>query len=1786
MGVAGRILKPAAHFMWLLLLGAGMARAQTINYDVLFDLDRNNASGCTAPVADPAAGISGYERRLRATVDTTLTQVTGVTIESCNGGSFGAPVPVDGSYPVGLNNGIDGGDVIELSVSLAQLQPDGNNVVRIAYVASDDVDSDILLTTDGSAAGQTILLGLPIAVPTLSAIGIAILLTLLLLLAWRRHRAMGSMLSIMLLIVAAGVVVAMVFDSDGDVSDWTGIDPRAIDPAGDSTSGSGSLDILAGFVALDNDTVFLRMDVGDMENTPPIAADDAFSVDEDNPLNVAAPGVLANDSDPDMDPMTAVLVSGPANAAAFTLNADGSFNYTPAANFNGADSFTYTANDGTGPSAPATVTITVNPVNDPPSAADDAATTLEDNPVVIDVLANDSDIDGNLAPASVSITTPAANGGTVVNNATGEITYTKNADFNGSDSFVYEVCDDGTPLPAQCATATVTVTITSVNDAPSFTPGGDVTVNEDSGAFNAAWATAISAGPADEAGQNLNFNITANDNPGLFATAPAIDAGGNLSFTPAADLSGSASITVQLMDDGGTANGGVDTSAPVSFVITVNPVNDAPSFTAGSDVTVLEDSGASTTPAWATAISPGPADEAGQMLTFNITANDNPGLFSAAPAIDATGTLTFTPAANAFGTANITVELMDDGGTINGGVDTSAPATFAINITGINDAPSFIPGMNPSIDEDSGAQDNPWATGISAGPANEAGQSLTFVVAEVSRDSTLTFTAAPAVSNTTGNLSFAAAANAYGSATYNVSLVDGGGTANGGIDTFGPVTLTLTVNPLNDGPTVGMAPSYTATTNIQINVPAASGLLLGASDDATEAADPAGPAAPGTNLTIGNGGNPAPTTTANGGNLTINTADGSFAYNPPAGFTGADSFTYVICDDGIGAPGPICSAPITVNITVSGPAVWFIDNAAPAGANNGRLTSPFESLNAFNGSALPAAGDFIFLATGSGPYNDGATGFTLLDNQTLFGQGTTGTTFDAFTGITAAPNSAPRPTLGGTDPVVTATTNAIVVNTTAGNSNTLRGFNIGNTTNGSGLQGNMRGTLNVSEVDITGDGSLMDIFGSNTGVLNANFGVLSSNNAATTVVTSVFDMAGGSLSALSTSITNPAAAAINLQNNPGVQFNFGNLATILTTNGFGIRSNNGGDITISPPAPITIQTNGGAALDLTGGTYTGFNFSSLSASNTVTGISLNNTAGFISCGGGNITNTTGDAVVITGGSNNITLGTFITNTAGRSVSVTGHTGGNVVFNQISDTGSGVFVNNNPGTTLFFSGTMNLNTGANNAFTATNGGTIDITGMNNMVTTTTGTAVTIQDVAIRNTGVTFQSVSANGSANGINLANTGNGPFSITGNGTCTCTAASAANCSGGIIQNSTVTGISLLATNGGVSLNCARIQNTAGDGISGMNVTNLSIQNSVIIDAGDAVGEDGIDIDGLFGTGNLISNSSVTRSAEFNVNIENNTATNVAPGIPDTLMVSNSTFGDNEFNGTGADGIFFGGLGTANMRLDVNGINCTDCRTDGIQADAGNSSTVESVVTNSTFNSNNIGLNISGANTATMSYDVNNNPSFTAHTSNIINIAHGVGNGTVDGRVMNNPSLNGSSMGNGVRNVFEGQAAEGPIARTLIDNNRISDFNNPYGIDASARAGTASLNITIEDNLIDMPGAFALEGVNVRSGNGTAGETSLVCLDIENLAAAGGGGSNNATGGAGIEGYELQQRTGTTFQLEGLNDSDCSGSACNGTVDTQVEEFLTDTNTGTADVRTAGRIVNYTHAASCAMPVL
>ncbi|PNX53780.1 MAG: hypothetical protein BV458_02565 [Thermoplasmata archaeon M9B2D] len=193
-----------------------------------------------------------------------------------------------------------------------------------------------------------------------------------------------------------------------------------------------------------------------VSNVPPTANDDTATTNEDTPLWI---NVLANDTDPDgtLTPSTVTVTSGPTHGTTNINTTTGSIQYTPETNYYGSDSFTYTINDDDGaPSNTATVNITINDVNDPPTANDDTATTNEDTPLWINVLANDTDPDGTLNPSTVTVTSGPTHGTTNINTTTGSIQYTPETNYYGSDSFIYTVNDDD-GAPSNTATVTITV---------------------------------------------------------------------------------------------------------------------------------------------------------------------------------------------------------------------------------------------------------------------------------------------------------------------------------------------------------------------------------------------------------------------------------------------------------------------------------------------------------------------------------------------------------------------------------------------------------------------------------------------------------------------------------------------------------------------------------------------------------------------------------------------------------------------------------------------------------------------------------------------------------------------------------------------------------------------------------------------------------------------------------------------------------------------------------------------------------------------------------------------------------------------------------------------------------------------------------------------------------------------------------------------------------------------------------------------------------------------------------
>jgi VCBS repeat-containing protein len=276
-------------------------------------------------------------------------------------------------------------------------------------------------------------------------------------------------------------------------------------------------------------------------NVAPVADNDSYTVNEGEALVVSAPGVLVNDSDGDRHTLSAAKVGNPAHGAA-TLNADGSFTYTPGPGFSGTDSFTYKVSDGQSDSNVATVSITVNATRRPPVAHDDAATVVEDSGAnAIDVLVNDSDADGDAL--KITAVTQGASGSVVIAAGGGGLTYAPNANFAGSDSFTYTITD-GTAF----ATATVAVNVTAVNDNPDA-------IDDTVAVLEGSVATTLAVLANDttiEAGETLTINAVTQPGHG----SVTISGGTAVRYTPDAAFEGTDSFSYTIQD----GNGGVDTA--------------------------------------------------------------------------------------------------------------------------------------------------------------------------------------------------------------------------------------------------------------------------------------------------------------------------------------------------------------------------------------------------------------------------------------------------------------------------------------------------------------------------------------------------------------------------------------------------------------------------------------------------------------------------------------------------------------------------------------------------------------------------------------------------------------------------------------------------------------------------------------------------------------------------------------------------------------------------------------------------------------------------------------------------------------------------------------------------------------------------------------------------------------------------------------------------------------------------------------------------------------------------
>src|SRR5262249_44695630 len=331
-------------------------------------------------------------------------------------------------------------------------------------------------------------------------------------------------------------------------------------------------------------------------------------------------GVLNNDTDADGDPLTASVVSGPSHGS-LSFNPNGTFRYTPDANYNGPDSFTYKANDGYGDGNVATANITVNPVNDPPVAVNDAYTTDEETtlmvPAATGVLANDTDVEGSPLTAQL-LAYPSR--GSISFNANGSFTYTPSTNVFGTDTFTYRAFD-GTSYGN---TATVTITINNTYDPP-------VAVND---TYTVVPGTPFAASAPGVLGNDSNPDqrtLTAVLVSGTINGPLTLNADGSFTYPRTAGATGPDSFIYKILDGIGESN-----VATVRLNVAPTGVADTYSTNEDSPLTVPVASG----------VLINDSDPDGDALTA---------VFAGAPAngslsLNANGSFTYTPRANFNGT--------------------------------------------------------------------------------------------------------------------------------------------------------------------------------------------------------------------------------------------------------------------------------------------------------------------------------------------------------------------------------------------------------------------------------------------------------------------------------------------------------------------------------------------------------------------------------------------------------------------------------------------------------------------------------------------------------------------------------------------------------------------------------------------------------------------------------------------------------------------------------------------------------------------------------------------------------------------------------------------------------------------------------------------------------------------------------------------------------------------------------------------------------------------------------
>jgi hypothetical protein len=821
--------------------------------------------------------------------------------------------------------------------------------------------------------------------------------------------------------------------------------------------------------------------------------------------------------------------------------------------------------------------------------------------------------------------------------------------------------------------------------------------------------------------------------------------------------------------------------------------------------------------------------------------------------------------------------------------------------------------------------------------------------------------------------------------------------------------------------------------------------------------------------------------TANGGSVTI-AADGTFLYTPPAQpgvpASASDTFTYTVTSN-TGGQNPVTSAPATVTINLTN-RVWYVKNDSAAGGD-GRSHQPFDTLA--EAQTASTVNDIIYVYFGNGTNSGQNAGFVMKNGQKLYGQG-----------IALVVNTQTLVIAGSRPLIGNAAGDGVTATNLTGN--IIRGLNITgsddgismNTTGASAgdieiADNTISGTTNfgiravagstaqtswsIHDNSVSGTAAAMDISRTaGTAYITAfDDNVVPGTSGGGIVVTGVttpviFDAVpgaainpvSGGITSIGTSIDRITNSGLVLSNVAGT-LSFTDLDIFTDVNAALVADGGAGGFTFTvSPSVSTIVANAGAAVAMTDITGLDLQLAGMTSINSASdGVTLTNTTGtFTAPSGSAITNPAGIGFNINGGTVNSTYNGTITDDVGQLVVVASSTGGTKAFTgAISDgfdgDGSGISLTNNTGATIRFSGGVELSTGANTAFNATGGGTVEVCDENvcnggatgplvNRIATTTGIALNVANTTIGANNLEFRSIAANGAANGIVLNTTGAlGGLKVKGN---------AAAGTGGTIQSTTGVGILMTSTTA-PAFSFMNIQSSGDDGIRGSTVTGMTLTSCNLTNNGNATAENGLQLGEASGsivgvTGTLtITNTNITGSAGNNVHIRNTSG---------TLTAMNITGGSfNDLNDvTGANSFLFEMSGTAvTTAASITGgtqiHNNSPQR--GLEVQTHDTGTISQFTVNgASFNNNGIHASFTQDTTSNLTFQMlNNNMQFAdpLHAINIFSSSTATGGsitGTVEGNTIGTAATASSgAKGNAIRIALQGRT----VGSFKIHNNTI-----------------------------------------------------------------------------------------------------------------------------------------------------